>query len=284
MRSRKNTQKKTKKKTKPTKWIIISIIVIIAGYYFYNSTKPKPSSYESVTAETGNITKYYSFFGNVESKKYQTVKAEKIMQISEILVKNGDTVATDDILLKTTTEDEIKAPMDGKINGLDLDVNTQILAGAELLDIYDYNNLQITVKVYEYDLSTIEVGKEVKVNINPLDKEFTGTINSISDIGTVVNDVTYFSVVIDVVNDDTVKIGMSAEIKLESASVENAIILPMKSIQFNDDNTPYVLLKGEKDEPVKTEITTGINDGTNIEIISGVRSGDTVFYSKGNTT
>ncbi|MCL2322763.1 MAG: HlyD family efflux transporter periplasmic adaptor subunit [Oscillospiraceae bacterium] len=283
MRNRKNSKKKVKRKKIKVKWAIILIIILAAFFYIYNLSKPKAPSYESVDAKTGDITKYYSFSGNVESKNYQTIKAEKIMQISQILVENGDEVKKDDVLIKTSSNDEIKAPIDGKITGLDLSINDQILTGSRLLDIYDYKNLRVNVKVNEYDLSSLDIGKEVKININSLNKELDGTISSISDIGTTINDVSYFTAVIDLENDNTIKIGMSCEIKLINAQAKSVIILPMASIYFNDDNTPYVLLKDEKNKPIKTKITTGINDGINIEIKSGISNGQTILYSKNNS-
>ena len=54
----------------------------------------------------------------------------------------------------------------------------------------------------------------------------------------------------------------------------------MKAIQFDDNNNPYVLKKGEKNAAVKTEITTGINDGTTVEVKSGVSSEETILYTK----
>jgi len=59
------------------------------------------------------------------------------------------------------------------------------------------------------------------------------------------------------------------------------VTLPMKAIQFGSDNKPYVLKKGtnEKDAAIKTEITTGINDGATVEVKSGVLSGETILYT-----
>lgn len=154
------------------------------------------------------------------------------------------------------------------------------MAGISLLEIVDYDNLKINVKVDEYSIPDLEVGKKANVFINAIDKEITGTVKSISKEGQVVNGVTYFTADIDLKKDKSIKVGMSAEIKFPGDSVTNVVTLPMAVIQFDESNNPYVYLKDEKEHLVKTPITTGINDGTTVEVVNGIKTGDLVFYKK----
>jgi multidrug efflux pump subunit AcrA (membrane-fusion protein) len=118
-----------------------------------------------VKALTGDIFTYYSFSGNIQAKNRQTVMSEKVMQISEVDVKDGDAVKEGDILMKTTTGDEITAPIDGEVVNLNAEENAQVMAGFKLMDIVDYKHLEVEVKVDEYDLSAIKAGKETTVTI-----------------------------------------------------------------------------------------------------------------------
>jgi len=270
-----------KKKSKSKKWIAISIITIAAaGIAVTLLMRPAPTSYESVDAKTQDITTYYSFSGNVETKNRQTVMSEKVMQVSDIKVKEGATVKENAVLIKTTAGDEIKSKISGEIVNINVEENAQVMAGAKLLEIVDYNNLEINVKVDEYDIGALEKGKETTVKIGAINKEIKGKISSMSKEGQITNGVTYFTSTIDLEKDSSLKIGMSAEVKLISNKAAGATTLPMNAIWFDDNNKPYVLKKGEKGAAVKTEITTGINDGTTVEIKSGVLNGETILYTK----
>lgn len=271
-----------KKRSKTKKWVTISIIMIaVVGIAAYFLTRPVRTSYESADAKTGDITTYYSFSGNVDTKNRQTVMSEKVMQVSKIKVKEGDTVKEGAVLITTTTGDEIKSKISGEIVNLNVEENAQVMGGIKLLEIVDYNNLEINVKVDEYDIAALEKGKETTIKIGAINKEIKGKISNISKEGQIVNGITFFPATIDLEQDDSLKIGMSAEVKLISNQVASVVTLPMKVIQFDNDNKPYVLKKGanEKDVAIKTEITTGINDGTTVEVKSGVSSGETILYT-----
>lgn len=270
-----------KRKSKLRKWIITGIIgVIIAGgaaAYFLRSDK---SAYESVTAETGDITTFYTFAGNVATKNRQTVMAERIMQVSDIKVKEGDMVKEGTVLITTTAGDEIESKIRGEIVNIEVEENAQVMAGTKLLEVVDYDNLEIKIKVDEYDISAFQNGKEATVTIGAVKKEFQGKISSTSREGQVMNGVTFFTAAVDLEKDASIRIGMSAEVKLIGDKALQAVTLPMVAIQFDENNKPYVFKKDNAGEIVKNEITTGINDGTKVQVKSGVQSGETIYYIK----
>jgi HlyD family secretion protein len=268
----------SKKKSKAKKWITISILmIIVVGIGAALLMRPVSTNYDSVNAEIGDITTYYSFSGNVETKDRETILSEKVMQISEINVEEGDIVEEGDVLMKTTTGDEIKAKTSGEIVNLNVKENAQLMTGIQLLEIVDYNDLEINVKVDEYDISAIEIGKETTVTLGAIDKEIIGKVSSMSKEGQVLNGITFFVATIDLEPDDSLRIGMSAEVKLISEQVNGAVILPMTAIQFDTNNNPYVLQKDENDAIIETKITTGINDGSTVEITSGISNGDIIY-------
>ncbi|MDF2542483.1 MAG: transporter [Herbinix sp.] len=276
---------KTKKRSKHKKWITIGIIaIVLVGVAIPSYMRPKTTNFERVEAKTGDITTYYSFSGNVETKSRQTVMSETLMQISSIKVEEGDIVKEGDVLIETSTADEIKSKIDGIITKVNIEENAQVMAGVKLIDIVDNNNLEINVKVDEYDISALAVGKETTVKIGAVDKEVSGEVESMSEEGQTVNGVTYFTAKIDLEKDSSIKIGMSAEVTLISDQVKSVVTVPMTAIQFDDSNNPYVLKEDEQGNAVRTDITTGINDGTTVEVISGVSDGETILYSKVTST
>lgn len=270
-----------KRKSKLRKWIIIGVLAaIIAAIGVAFWLRSDQTSYESVVAETGDITTFYTFAGNVETKNRQTVMSEKVMQVSAIKVKEGDIIEEGTVLIKTTAGDEIKSKIRGEIVTINVEENAQVMAGTKLLEIVDYDNLEIKVKVDEYDVAAFQNGKEATVTIGAINKEFKGKISSTSREGQIMNGVTFFTATIDLEKDQRIRIGMSAEVKLISDQAAQVVTLPMTAIQFEQNNQPYVFKKDKNEEIVKNEITTGINDGTKVEVKSGVQSGETIFYPK----
>lgn len=274
----------TKKRSNKKKWLTIGYIAIIMiCCVIFLLMKPKSIKYESAVAKTGDITTYYSFSGNVETKNRQTVMSEKMMQISHIYVKEGDSVKNGDVLIKTTMGDVIKSKIDGVITNVNVKENAQVMSGIKLLELVDNKHMKINVKVDEYDIIALTVGKDTKIKIDALDKEITGKVKSISEEGQIVNGVTYFTATINLENDNSIKIGMSAEVKMIREQAVGVIILPMSAILFDEYNNPYVLKIDDKGIVNKTKITIGINDGTYVQIKSGVSNNETVYYTKAAT-
>ena len=73
--------------------------------------------------------------------------------------------------------------------------------------------------------------------------------------------------------------GMKVSAKVLNESVENVVVVSMDALQFDAYNQPYVLkLSGR--EYVQVPVTVGINDGTSVQILSGVSAGETVYIRR----
>lgn len=270
-----------KKKLKLAKWVATGIIAAaVTGYIAYKAMRPSTIGYKSVKAQTGDIETYYSFSGNVVSKNRQKVIAENLMRIEKIHVQKGDIVEEGSLLTTTADGVKLKSKIKGEIVNIYAEENMPITPGIEIMDIVDFDNLEVVFKVDEYDVAHLEVGKTATVRIGAIDKEFAGIINNISKEGQIMNGVTFFTAAIEIEKEDGIRTGMSAEVMLLSDNVRGAVLLPMNVIQFDERNNPYVLKLDEKKSVVKAEIITGITDGTAVEIKSGVFPGESVFYKR----
>ncbi|TWT25844.1 efflux RND transporter periplasmic adaptor subunit [Planomicrobium sp. CPCC 101110] len=273
-----NKKQKNKSKKKLVVWSFAGILVAalaVAAVFMPKGT----GAFQEAVAETGDIATFYSFAGVIEAKNRETVMSEKAMQISEIQVKEGDKVKTGDVLLMTAMGEEIKASVDGEISKVLVEKNAELMSGIELLEIVDYSDLQANVKVDEYSLKFLEEGRKVNVTINALDKEIAGSISELSKEAANENGISYFTATIDLAKDEELRIGMSAEAKILKEEAKKVTTLPIKVIQFDSSDKPYVLLPSEQSLPTKKYISTGINDGTVVEIKSGISAGDSVMYT-----
>lgn len=269
----------TKKKKK---WVILGIVLlIIIGLIIFFVTRPKNQEFEEVKAETGDITTYYSFSGNVESKEKQSVLADKMMQISSIHVQEGDAVQKDDILMETTAGEQIKAEIDGEVTKLYVEESSPVTAGSQLIDLVNYNDLQVTVKVDEYDVKAVQEGKEVTVSIGALDnKEVTGTISKVSRQAVMANGLSYFTASVDLPQDEEILVGMSAEVEMVNQQVSGVTTLDMDALQFDSYNNPYVYYWNDQGKVDTKPVEVGINDGSVVEIMEGLQQEETVLVPK----
>lgn len=273
-----------KSKSKGFKWIVwIVILVAIVAFIKFKIRSPREVAGDEIEVKSGDISTYYSFSGSIEAKNRQTIFAKEAMQVKEFNVKMGDIVEKDDVLYETNKGIEVKADIDGEVLEIFIDEDEQLMAGTKIIEIVDYNDLQLRAKVDEYDLSSITKYTKANITIHALNKEFDGVITDIAKEGTFMNGVTFFNATIEIANEGDILVGMSAEAKVLNESANNVVILPMTAIKFKDDNSPYVNIKKEGLLEI-VNIELGITDGVNVEIKSGVNSSDKVFMPKKATS
>ncbi|MEG0774254.1 HlyD family efflux transporter periplasmic adaptor subunit [Clostridium sp.] len=270
---------KTKKKNK--KGLIFGMVIVVAVTGLGAMTRFKnnrENQYSEVTPKIESIETYFTFSGNVESKNTQNVMAEKVMQLSEIKVSEGDYVEKDDLLFKTSQGESIKAKVAGTVSKIYVEEDASVMAGAKLCDIIDFDNLQVTIKVDEYDLSSLAIDKEVSVTIGAIDKKITGKLSDISDTAINQNGVAYFTATLDLEKDSAVKVGMTTEAKIINNSVKDVLTIPVKALQFNEEDETYVYIKGDRNVPTMQIVEVGINDGKTVEITEGLSDNQVVMY------
>lgn len=263
-------------------WVIVALI--IAAVVYRVAARGSRSNYTQVKASTGNITTYYSFPGTIAAINSQTLYADKAMQIKTINVTAGQSVKSGDVLMTTTAGENITAPFDGVVSALYAVQNAQQMPASQLCKVVDYTNLQLGVQIDEYDLKAISVGKASTITLNALGKNVTGKVTEIDQEGISQNGVTYFNGTVSLPVESDLRVGMTAQAQVLNQSEKNIVILPMSAIQFDDNNNSFVYMETAKNKLSQISVTLGINDGTNVQVKSGISSGDTVYVPPVNKT
>lgn len=267
-------------KNKGLKWILaIIVITAIMVYILPKIRSSKEIIGDEIEVKSGDISTYYSFSGSIEAKNRQTIFAEQAIQIKEFNVKVGDMVQKDDILYKTNRGIDVKSEIDGEILDIFVQEDEQLMPGAKIIEIVDYKDLQLKVKVDEYDLKTIKKDIPVNITIHALNKDFEGIVTDIAKEGVNMNGVTFFNTNISIENPEDILVGMSAEAKVLNEKANDIAVLPITAVKFRDDNNPYVKVKQDGQIEDK-DIELGITDGISVEIKSGLNIGDKVFIPK----
>lgn len=259
-------------------WLLILIVILLLGGLFFN--RPKDVLYDRVQAVEQDLTTYYSFSGNIEAKEKQSLTATAMLQVNEVLVEEGDWVEQGDVLLTTSQGMKVEAGIPGEVANVYVKNGDLVANGTPLIDLTDYSHLQIKVKVDEYNIIPVVVDKEVSVHLNALNQEVSGRISHVSKEAQLTNGIAYFIATIDIEENASLYIGMSAEVKLVNEQVADAVVLPIEAIQFKSDETPYVYYQDEAGEVLSKEIRVGISDGVNVQILSDISVGEEILIPK----
>jgi multidrug efflux pump subunit AcrA (membrane-fusion protein) len=138
--------------------------------------------------------------------------------------------------------------------------------------------VKLSIDADELDIDAVALGQSASVTLDAYPGEtFEATVTHISRIGTVDGSITTYPVEVTLSYDERLLEGMNGSAVILTSSVENVPLLPIDLI--NEDSTgEYVSVKNEAGELVRRDITTGLSDGVNAEITSGLASGDLIWY------
>ncbi|MCC9063177.1 efflux RND transporter periplasmic adaptor subunit [Flavobacterium piscisymbiosum] len=196
-------------------------------------------------------------------------------------------------------------------------LGTQQMAGTELLRVANLNNMEVEVDVNENDIVKVKIGDEANVEVDAyLKKKFKGTVTSISNSAstTLTSDqVTNFKVKVRILKEsyqdllegqpDTYspfRPGMTATVDIITRTKSNVLAVPISAVVVKADTTAVTAVKIEEPSDDKKAapksdkkfecvfvkvgdkakirvIKTGIQDDTNIEVMTGLKPGDVVI-------
>ena len=258
------------------------VIALVGGAVALNVNSSNNTDLIEEQLVKKDIKTYYSFSGDVKAKNSKQTVLSSTYTIDEILVKEGDIVEEGDTLFKTTSGAKITANMDGMVTEILVNEGIKYSSETHVATIVDTEALQVEIKVDEYDANNIEINEEVEVYINALDKTIEGKIVNLSKNATVENGVSYFRGVVEITDTKDVLVGMSTEVKAVKDNVKDAKTISINAVEFDEENQPYVYIKDSKGNKVEKAVTIGANDGSVVEIKSGLKDSDTVISSSTN--
>lgn len=269
------------KKTGLKKTVIagaVVIVIAVLGIWGY-SVLAQPTDGQSTEESVGRATIVNDnrYSGVIESQSRESIIAASSQEIYSLYVEEGEQVDKDTDLYQTVAGETIEASVAGEVAGLDFAEDDTVMAGETVMEIVDFNNLQVSIKVDEYQLSDIAVGESVTILIDSIDRTVEGLVSEISREAKNENGVSYFTAIVDFQGDESIRIGMNAEVVLVEEIAEDVLNVPVAAIQFDEDGQSYVTRKVDDQTSEKCIVTTGVTDGVNIQIVEGLSEGDTIL-------
>lgn len=247
-------------------------------------SKTLDNYYDSYTSAQSSYEDALLNYETVETAVNQTLEAyrrayENALDLSDNTASTLELNSYYDQLEKCT----ITAPVSGVIDSLTIEEGGYAVQNQTVAVITDYDKLKVSIKIDEYDIGDVSTGDPVSVYINALDKTIDGTVGEISRKAVSSGGISYFTADIALSSDENVRAGMSVEVRRTTADLKDTLSISMDALQYEDDNTAYVLVKRGENEPEKVYITVGVTDGTYVQITDGISEGDVILYIPKNS-
>lgn len=178
------------------------------------------------------------------------------------------------------------------ITGLILDIpvkvgNSVILAntfndGTTIATVANMNDLIFRGNIDETEVGRLSTGMTMKITIGALQNlKFDARLEYIAPKATDQNGANQFEIKAAVnlpSNTTNIRSGYSANAEIVLAEAKNVLAVQESAIEFDGDDTYVYVIKGEGDKQTyeRRKVQTGISDGINIEIRSGVKPNERI--------
>lgn len=220
--------------------------------------------------------KAYDLFINELSKESINVSEN---QYNQAVVKKEQLLLGYNTAKETLDDTEVKAPIDGLISQRNVEPNQFISGQSVPFIIVNMDNLIVEIGVSEKLVRKIEVADKVKIKIADegiLEGEITA-ISPAADERTM----SYLTKIKVTNKDYKIKPGMFLDVIFETDKIKDALLIPIEAvINYEDEN--YVFVLNEENKAQKVLVTLGINNGKDIQILSGLKKEDKVIVEGQN--
>lgn len=213
------------------------------------------------------------------------------------LLQEEQNIATMETNLANYT---ITAPFSGTVSAVGAQVGNN--ASGNLVTVISDSQIA-DMSVNEVDAAQIKVGDKATLTFDAIDGlTLTGKVAQINSVGTVSQGVVSYSLQIAFDSQDSrVKSGMTVTADIQTGVAANTLVVPSSAIKTSTDGGSYVLAFASPipeatisasgstgitsdTKPVQLSVVTGLTDGTNTQIISGLSAGQQIVVSTRSST
>ena len=209
--------------------------------------------------------------------------------------RNNVDIAENNLDKATTELDRIKdemekgvllAPFDGIIASVNVEegdiLSSLSYATTAAFEIIDPTRMELKADVDEIDIPEVQEGQEVIIEVDALPNvQFDGEVTFISPLPKVEGGLVLYTVTVgfDVPEGSGLKAGMSATADIIIDEQYDVLLVPNRVITLDGSGNSTVKIM-VNEQVQERQVVTGISDGFNTEIVSGLAEGDVVVIEK----
>jgi HlyD family secretion protein len=210
------------------------------------------------------------------------------IRIAEAQVTDDEIALSD--ARQRLADTEVVAPMAGVVSARDVQTGqiissgiSNVGGGTTVLTLADLARMFVLASVDESDIGKVKVGQKALITADAFrDRRFSGEVVRVATRGKVVSNVVTFEVKIEVTSRgrELLKPEMTANVEIVTADKEDALLVPVAAVsRRRRERFVTVQLAGGKTE--RRTVRTGISDGERMEILEGLKAGETVLVRSG---
>lgn len=292
---------------KNRKKLITAVIVLCVAIFLIIHTRtakdqPKGNSKKVINPIMGNVQLRVATTGVVEPQNRLEIKPSISGRIEDILVEEGNEVKSGEILAwmssteraalvdaaRSQGEEALKyweeaykktpiiSPIDGKIIVRAVEPGQTVSSSEAILVLSD--RLMISAQFDETDIGRVKVGQKTYITLDAYpDINLEGLVGHIAYESKIENNVTIYDVDIlpkDI--PDILRSGMSVTVNVIEKETGDVLTIPSSAIHYNGERQ-YVLIKDKRGKIAERDISVGLNNDKDAEVISGLSTEDNVI-------
>jgi len=181
----------------------------------------------------------------------------------------------------------VRAPSAGRVLQVHIEEGgavspvTSVTGGTVMVTLAGTELLYLEGLVDENEVARVELGQRARVRTEAFGgRIFEGRVTKIAPMGKRIQNVTYFEIEIEIVDDDAqlLKPRMSADADIVAEVVEDTLVVPETALRYRGDQI-YVdtVVRSSSAVSEPKDIEVGIVDGSLVQVLSGLAEGEEVL-------
>ena len=181
---------------------------------------------------------------------------------------------------------KIYSPIDGVVLSRAVDEGQTVASGFSTPTLFtianDLTAMRVIANVDEADIGAVKEGQRVDFEVDAYPEDtFRGTVTQVRLQATTTSNVVTYQVVIDAPNpDQKLMPGLTANITIYTLDKHDVLAVPVRALRFTPENEKYlentVWRQLQDGSLERVNVTPGVSDGVQTEILEGLSAGDRV--------
>ena len=222
--------------------------------------------------------------GAASRQELERIQAEHAAQTADVESAQArlqllgvDVNATSSSMDQASATTNVAAPIDGVVTERLVNTGLNVDPSTRLFVIVDLSNVWVVAEVYERDLQRVRVGARAAVTTTVFpDRPTEGTVSFIDPQFSAATRTA--KVRVEVANPlGDLRLGMYADVAVESAGGAQMLAVPMAAVQsVGDRQVVYVASSSDSGKFIEREVRLGRIVGEQVEVLEGLSTGDSI--------
>jgi HlyD family secretion protein len=224
---------------------------------------------------------------NVSKAQVTVLKAKIAQSKAQVAQDRANLTQLEEQLSYT----DIVSPIDGIVLSRDVEmgdaVSSILVLGSTATLVMtegDVNQVYVQGKVDEADIAHVYMGQPARIKVESFrDRFFYGKVTKIAPLGVEKDNVTTFEVRVSIDNPGgELKANMTANAEIMLDEHKGVLMVPENAVSYDAQKNAFVQVpdKNQKDGTRKVAVAVGISNGSQTEIVKGLKEGDQVVLQQ----